>query len=141
FALLYIAQLAAFGDWGRRMPGLFANDDDGVHPLFGDLNPRAADADVSPMVSRRIEIIWGDAVPWRGPQRRVGDLSLVAAEFDQLFERLVEYLPGRRDHPHLQLRELVVSAPELEVDHFIDRATFDHAIHDARKYLRIDQVA
>jgi hypothetical protein len=134
---LHVTQLAAFGVKPRR---IFADDDDGVHTLFCDLDPCAAGAHKGSMIGRRIEIIGRDAVLGRGLQRRIGELGLVAAQLDQLFERLVEDLPGGRHHPHLQLRELVVGAPELEVDHFVDRAALDHAIHDVRQYLRIYQV-
>ena len=104
-------------------------------------DPSAVDAHVGPHVGGRVEIVWNRAVPVRDSQERVLLLDGVAAERNQLLDEAAQAGVGRRRDLELDLRELVVGAADLEVQHFELAAALDDGIEDGVEELRVDQVA
>ena len=65
----------------------------------------------------------------------------MAAERNQLLDQAPQAGVGVRRHLHLQLREIVVGAADLEVQHLELSAALDDGIEDRVEELRVDQVA
>ncbi len=118
-----------------------AGDDDGVHALPRHGNPAPLHAHVGPHVGGRVEVVWNRAVPVRDSQQSVPLLDGVTAERYQLLDQAPQAGVGVRRHPHLQLRELVVGAADLEMQHLELSAALDDGIEDRVEELRVDQVA
>ena len=129
------AQLAAGGR------AVAADDDDGVHALARHGDPAAVDAHVGPHVRRRVEVVGDDAIAVGDSQQRVPLLDGVAAERDQLLDEAAQAGVARRRHLELQLREVVVGAADLEVQHLELSAALDDGIEDGVEELRVDEVA
>ncbi len=104
-------------------------------------DPAAADAHVGPHVGGRVEVVGDRAVPVRDSQERVLFLDGVAAERNQLLDEAAQAGVGRRRDLELQLREVVVGAADLEVQHLELPAALDDRIEDGVEELRVDEVA
>ena len=120
---------------------VLADDDDRVHALARHRDPAPVHAHVGPQVGGRIEVVWNRAVTVRDSQQRVPFLDGMAAEWNQLFDEPAQAGVGRGRHLQLQLREIVVGAADLEVQHLELPAPLDDGIEDGVEELRVDQVA
>ena len=65
----------------------------------------------------------------------------MAAEREQLLEQVLERRRGGGLHFQRQPGELVVGAPEREVQHLEGAAALDHLVEDLLELLGVDEVA
>src|SRR5918993_5499071 len=133
-AASYVPQLAT-----RRLVTL--HDDDRVHPLLLHFDPASPYPHVRAVVRRRIEVV-GDAAIFF---RRLGDgVALaygVTPENGELLEKIVEHRRVARVDAHLDVRGVVIRAPDVELHDLVGRPELDDLVEDGREQSRIDQVS